>query len=453
MSGPTSETKACAGRAAPSRTCLIHAAVLGLVAGFLSGLFGVGGGILIVPVLVLAMAMDQRLAHGTSLAAVLPIAAAGVISFAVDDSVDWPVAASLVAGAMVGAIIGTHWLHKLPSHVLAYAFAGVLLASAARLLLDDGDAPGRKALTVIGILGLAILGLLSGTLAGLLGVGGGVVMVPAMIILFGVPAAVAKGTSLGVIIPTSVVATLRNARKGNADLRVAFAVGLSGVVSAYVASQISVGLDESTSNALFAALLSVVAARMILTTRRQRRLEAYATVEQPSVRAAGAASPAHDFAARFTLRGLPLLASGSTLDYLGGAENLWLHAKVFAGGGENALHEHVSEDHAFFVVQGSARFEFGDLQSVSVGVLDGVIVPKGTLYRFEAVGEENLVMLRVGGAQLAADAGPRTVYGAPAGVLGRNGPDGRPLAATSPKNRTGGEAGVPLPGRYLGLRP
>jgi hypothetical protein len=255
--------------AALSSNRLLRAAFLGLFAGFLSGLFGVGGGILIVPVLVLAMAMDQRLAHGTSLAAVLPIAVSGVIGFAVEDSVDWPVTAGLVAGAMAGAVIGTHWLHKLPTHVLAYSFAAVLLASAARLVLDHSEATGRARLEVLGVVGLVLLGLLSGTLAGLLGVGGGVVMVPAMIILFGIPAAVAKGTSLGVIIPTSVVATVRNARKGNADLPVAVAVGMAGVASAFLASQISVGLDESTSNALFAALLTVVAVRMILTTRRE----------------------------------------------------------------------------------------------------------------------------------------------------------------------------------------
>jgi uncharacterized membrane protein YfcA len=253
---------------APSLHRLGRAALLGLVAGFLSGLFGVGGGILIVPVLVLAMAMDQRLAHGTSLAAVLPIAVSGVIGFALEDSVDWPVAAALVAGAMVGAVVGTHWLHKLPTHVLAYAFAAVLLASAARLVFDHSDASGRGVLKVLSVVILVALGLLSGTLAGLLGVGGGVVMVPAMIILFGIPPAVAKGTSLAVIIPTSVVATLRNARKRNAELPVAATVGLAGVASAYGASQISVGLDEKTSNALFAALLTLVAVRMIATTRR-----------------------------------------------------------------------------------------------------------------------------------------------------------------------------------------
>ena len=243
---------------------LMQTILVGLAAGFLSGLFGVGGGILIVPALVLVLGMTQRLAHGTSLAAVLPIAISGVVGFAVEDSIDWPVAAALVIGAMGGAVIGTHALQILSPTALARVFAVVLLLSAARLVLDDSDGSGRAELTLLAFAGLVLIGLLSGTLAGLLGVGGGVVMVPAMILLFGIPAAIAKGTSLAVIVPTSVVATQRNLRNGNADLRSAAAVGLAGIVSAFAASKISVGLDERLSNALFAALLTFVAVRMFV---------------------------------------------------------------------------------------------------------------------------------------------------------------------------------------------
>jgi hypothetical protein len=271
--GPGSSQRARGRQAAPvpcsrPQPRLVRAGVVGLAAGFLSGLFGVGGGILIVPALVLLLHMGQRLAHGTSLAAVLPIAVSGVIGFAVEDSVDWPVALAIAVGAMVGAVIGTHWLQVLPARVLAYAFAVVLLASAIRLVLDDADAAGRDELGVLAVIGLVVVGVLSGTLAGLLGVGGGVVMVPAQIIAFSIPAAVAKGTSLAVIIPTSVVATARNSKKANADLGTAAVVGLAGVVSAFGASQISVGLDERLSNALFALLLAFVAVRMLVTAGR-----------------------------------------------------------------------------------------------------------------------------------------------------------------------------------------
>jgi uncharacterized membrane protein YfcA len=109
-----------------------------------------------------------------------------------------------------------------------------------------------------------VFGFLTGILAGLLGVGGGIVMVPAMVVGFGIPAVVAKGTSLAVIIPTSVMGTWRNRTNHNVDLRLAAVVGIAGVVSAYAASKISVGLSETTSNRLFALLLAAVAVRMMV---------------------------------------------------------------------------------------------------------------------------------------------------------------------------------------------
>ncbi|NQW60950.1 sulfite exporter TauE/SafE family protein, partial [bacterium] len=75
-------------------------ALVGLAAGLLSGIFGVGGGILIVPGLVFFAKMDQRRAHGTSLAAVLPISVSSLASYWAHGHVDWPVALFLAIGAV-----------------------------------------------------------------------------------------------------------------------------------------------------------------------------------------------------------------------------------------------------------------------------------------------------------------------------------------------------------------
>ena len=244
---------------------------MGVVAGFLSGLFGVGGGILIVPALVLVLRFDQRLAHGTSLAAVLPIAISSLTSYAIDDKVDWAVGLLLAIGAIAGAVVGTHILHRLPHDALAIAFSVLLLATAVRLLLDDSDAGGRAVLDLIGMAALVLIGLVAGILAGLLGVGGGIIMVPVMVVAFGVPAAVAKGTSLLVIVPTALMGTWRNRTKKNADMRVAAILGLAGVVSAFLGGVIAVGMSESASNRLFATLLILVAIRMVWQLLASRR--------------------------------------------------------------------------------------------------------------------------------------------------------------------------------------
>jgi uncharacterized membrane protein YfcA len=256
-------------RAMSART--LRVVGVGLVAGFLSGIFGVGGGILIVPALVLLLGFDQRLAHGTSLAAVLPIAISSLTSYAIADEVDWTFGALLAVGAVMGAVIGTQILHRLPHDALAMAFAILLAATAIRLLFDHSEGTGRAALDAFGVAIVIVVGLVTGVLAGLLGVGGGIFVVPAMVVGFGIPAATAKGTSLFMIVPTSVMGTWRNRKKGNADLRVAVILGLAGVVSAFIGGKLSVGMSEALSNFLFALLLLFVAARMVWQVVADRR--------------------------------------------------------------------------------------------------------------------------------------------------------------------------------------
>lgn len=247
-----------------SATRIAGAAGVGLLAGGLSGLFGVGGGILIVPGLVLILGMGQRMAHGTSLAAILPIAVSGVTAYALEGAVDWPAAALIVAGSAGGAVLGTYALRRLSQELLRLLFGVFLLLTAARLLINIQPAAGRSDLDLGMALALVLVGILSGTLAGLLGVGGGIVIVPALVILFSVPDAVAKGTSLAVIIPTALVGTLRNTRHRGADLSVALLVGLFGVASAFIGSKVALGLEPRLSNILFAGLLFLVAARLLI---------------------------------------------------------------------------------------------------------------------------------------------------------------------------------------------
>jgi len=108
--------------------------VVGLLAGLLAGIFGVGGGILIVPGLMWVLAMEQRRAHGTSLAAVLPISIAGLVPYLVAGNVQWVKAAALVAGSLIGAIYGVKVLAVIDKRRLAFGFAALMVLSAARLV-------------------------------------------------------------------------------------------------------------------------------------------------------------------------------------------------------------------------------------------------------------------------------------------------------------------------------
>jgi len=246
---------------------------VGLGAGFLSGIFGVGGGILIVPGVVFFAKMDQRKAHGTSLAAVLPISFASLITYWSHDHVDWHVALWLAVGAIAGAVLGTKLLKTARHDVLSYGFAAVLIVSAIRLYWTT-SADGRTGLSVAAALALIVIGVATGTLAGLLGVGGGVIMIPAMVLLLGEMNVMAKGTSLAVIIPTSITGTIRNRKTANVDVKAAVVVGLSGIVSAVVGGSLAASMSESLSNGLFATLLLVVAVQMVYRERRDRSSKA-----------------------------------------------------------------------------------------------------------------------------------------------------------------------------------
>jgi len=127
---------------------------------------------------------------------------------------------------------------------------------------------------------------------------------------------------------------------------------------------------------------------------------------------------ATETAVLFSLRNTPLLEQGTTYDSLATAENLWVSLKVYASGGENALHSHGGEDHAFIVLQGKATFTFGDGRTEVVGQHEGVMIPKDGLYMFQADETENLVMLRVGGgARTMSGLSDLTPFGTPRDVV------------------------------------
>lgn len=244
---------------------------IGLVAGLLSGLFGVGGGTVIVPFLVLFLTFNQRLAAGTSLAAIVPTAAVGVISYALHDSVAWIPALLLAAGAVVGAQIGTWMLPRLSLTVLRWAFVGFLVAVIVSLFLVIPSRDAELVLTWLSGIGLVVLGVVTGVLSGLIGVGGGIVVVPALMVLFGTSDLVAKGTSLLMMIPTAVSGTIGNLRRHNVDLMAAAVVGVAACTTTALGAWVATLVDPFVANVLFAAYLVIIAVQLTLRAIRGRR--------------------------------------------------------------------------------------------------------------------------------------------------------------------------------------
>lgn len=111
------------------------AALVGIIAGFLSGLLGIGGGVIVVPGLVLLVGLDQHSAAATSVATIVFTASAALLAFGTGGSVDWLTAAIVFGGAAAGAWAGAHYMDKIPEYALAGVFTLVLAGSSVRMLL------------------------------------------------------------------------------------------------------------------------------------------------------------------------------------------------------------------------------------------------------------------------------------------------------------------------------
>lgn len=256
-----------------NRGRIIRLALIGLVVGFFSGLFGVGGGIVLVPLLIVVAGFSQRSASGTSLAAVLPTAIAGMIAYASHDSVDWIAGALLAAGAIVGSLLGTWLLHRTRQKVLRWIFIVFLLVIAVRMLFLVPDRSVDLEFTPWVIAGLVGIGLVTGILSGLLGIGGGVFVVPAIMLVFGLGDLVAKGTSLLMMIPTAITGTIANLRRGHASITAAAIIGCLSIPASVGGAALAWAIPPGLGSILFALLVLYCAGQLAWNALRRPRSE------------------------------------------------------------------------------------------------------------------------------------------------------------------------------------
>jgi uncharacterized membrane protein YfcA len=120
-------------------------------------------------------------------------------------------------------------------------------------------------------LALIAIGLFAGAMAAALGIGGGVVFVPALVVLLDFAQQTAQGTSLAVILPTALVATVTHAGRGRVVWRIALPVSLAAVVGAVVGARIALALDGLLLRRMFAGLLAVLTVRMLIRSYRGSR--------------------------------------------------------------------------------------------------------------------------------------------------------------------------------------
>jgi uncharacterized membrane protein YfcA len=248
-----------------NRTRLILLGI-GLTAGVLGGLLGVGGGVLIVPALVFFLAFGQHRAHGTSLAIVTMLSCVGVVTYFVHDNVDLLFAAGIAVGGMVGAVIGGCIVQHIRSRALRRMFCLFLMATALKMIYAGCVRHGATADPMTFSAHMALLaagtGVLTGLVSAILGVGGGIVMVPTLTLLLGFGQTIAQGTSLAAMLPIAFTGMLKHSKLGNVDGRVARWVGLGAAAGALFGSQLANVARPCILKMVFGVFLVIMAALM-----------------------------------------------------------------------------------------------------------------------------------------------------------------------------------------------
>ena len=246
--------------------------LVGVAAGLLSGLLGIGGGIVIVPGLIWAAGLDRHTASGTSLLAILPIAVVAAITYAVapGGAFEPEASAIFIGGSLAGAILGARTNARVSERALRMLMAILSGIFGLRLIIPFGFGAGSEdlALTVFNVALLLFLGFQGGFLSGLLGVGGGAIAIAVMVALMGVSQVLAQGIAITATIPTVIVGALQHRRQGTLAPRDGLAVGFVGMALAIPGALVAFAVPVEWLRTVFGVFLLFGCYRMTRALRR-----------------------------------------------------------------------------------------------------------------------------------------------------------------------------------------
>ncbi|MDD1686130.1 sulfite exporter TauE/SafE family protein [Methanoregula sp.] len=254
----------------------------GICAGTASGLFGIGGGVLMSPVqfwLYTGSGMDStlatRIAFGTSLAVMLPTMVSGALGHHKRGAVDWHAAIPMGIAAVFGGLAGGTLAAHLPGIVLRIFFAFLIIAIAIRMVWSLRECPACERQGSAGM--HILLGFSIGTISGLAGIGGGALLVPALVILLGYPIHRAVGTSSACLIFSSAgavtayiingigVSGLPHYSFGYVDLLTFAILAVTTIPLARIGVRCAHNCSGRNLQILFAGLLVLIGMMMLVT--------------------------------------------------------------------------------------------------------------------------------------------------------------------------------------------
>jgi uncharacterized membrane protein YfcA len=252
---------------------------IGLIGGVVGGLIGGGSGVLFVPALDRFTSMSRARVHGTSTIANIGVCVAGAAAYAIGGgALDLRVGTGMLIGGTLGGLLGPWLLARASETVLRVLLIAILLLTAAKFGVDALGSPLlTHALVPPRLLGdlwfvvpmTIVVGIVIGAWAGAMGLGGGLLAVPALVLLFGVELHVAAGTSLLMFIPNSIVGSVVHVRQGTASSRWGWLLGLTAAPGVVAGAVLGLALDAAVLGVVFGTFALLMAVREVVALVRR----------------------------------------------------------------------------------------------------------------------------------------------------------------------------------------
>jgi uncharacterized membrane protein YfcA len=244
---------------------MLAATGLGTAGGIVGGLFGIGGGVLLIPVIGMLYGLDQQVAQGTTLVMVVPNVLFAFWRYRQRVGVDLRIAVTLGLSALVATYPAARVATGLDPHDLRLAFAGFLVLLAIIIAWRTwraGVAPPLRPPLAWGW--SAGLGLAGGVVSGLFGVGGAFIAPPVLTALFGVRQIEAQGLALALVCPGTFVALATYAGAGQVDWRLGVPLAIGGIAAIPLGVAAAHRLPERRLRLAFCGMLALTAGLLAL---------------------------------------------------------------------------------------------------------------------------------------------------------------------------------------------
>jgi uncharacterized protein len=238
--------------------------LIGVVGGTVAGLMGIGGGTVIIPLLLYLSGVEIKAATAISMVHIVFASISGTIFNYYQKTIIFKYALYFGLSSMAFSFLGGYFTRFIPDITIKIMYLAALTISFVMLLMRSRIAEHRTEPSKKDIYKIIPIGAVAGLMAGILGIGGGFLFVPALLFFMGLPMNLATGTSLGAIIFTSIPGLIGKAISVDFNILFGVIVGIGGIVGARLGTYLKTKISQKVTRIIFILFFVAVFARVII---------------------------------------------------------------------------------------------------------------------------------------------------------------------------------------------